>query len=62
MVINVEHLAGNIITLKATDVLTAALDTFLSSWGSFPHLLNGGCQRLRIIRRNIEIIRPSSLL
>ena len=62
MVINVEHLAGNIITLKATDVLTAALDTFLASWGSLPHLTDGCSQRHWIIRRDIETVRTSCLL
>ena len=60
--VDLEYLAGDVITLKATDVLTAALDTFLSSRGSLPHLLNGCSQRLWIIWRDIEIIRPSSLL
>ena len=60
--VDLEHLAGNVITLKATDVLTAALDTFPASWGSLPHLLNGCCQSLWIIRRDIEIIRPTCLL
>ena len=60
--VDLEYLAGDVIALEATDVLTAALDTFLASWGSLPHLLNGCCQRLWIIWRDIEIIRPSSLL
>ncbi len=60
--VDLEYLAGNVITLEATDVLTAALDTFLASWGSLPHLTDGCSQRLWIIWRDIEIIRPSSLL
>ena len=60
--VDLEHLAGDVITFKATDVLTAALDTFLSSWGSLPHLLNGCSQRLWIIWSDIEIIRSSCLL
>ena len=60
--VNLEYLAGDVIALEATDVLTAALDTFLASWGSLPHLTDGCSQRLWIIWRDIEIIRPSSLL
>ena len=60
--VDLEHLAGDVITFKATDVLTAALDTFLASWGSLPHLLNGCSQRLWIIRRNIKTVRTSCLL
>ena len=62
MVINVEYLAGDVIAFKATDVFPTALDTFLASWGSLPHLTDGCSQRLWIIWRDIEIIRPSSLL
>ena len=62
MVVDLEYLAGDVIALEATDVLTTALDTFLASWGSLPHLTDGCSQRLWIIWRDIEIIRPSSLL
>ena len=60
--VDLEYLAGDVIALEATDVLTTALDTFLASWGSLPHLLNGCSQRLWIIRRDIETVRPACLL
>ena len=60
--VDLEYLAGNVITLEATDVLTAALDTFLASWGSLPHLTDGCSQRLWIIWRDIKTVRPSCLL
>ena len=60
--VDLEHLTGNVIALEATDVLTAALDTFLASWGTLQHLTDGCCQSLWIVRGDIETVRPASLL
>ena len=60
--VDLEYLAGDVIALEATDVLTAALDTFLTTWGTFQHLTDGCSQSLRIVRSDIETVWPTSLL
>ena len=60
--VDLEYLAGNVITLEATDVLMAALDTFLASWGTLQHLTDGSSQSLWIVRSDIETVWSTSLL
>ena len=57
--VDVEHLGGDVVALEAADVLTAVLDTFLTAWGSFLHLTDGGSQCLRIVGGDCVLTMPS---
>ena len=60
--VDLEYLAGDVIALEATNVLTAVLDTFLAPWGTLQHLTDGCSQSLRIVWSNIETVRSACLL